>query len=114
MADRISFMAFLGFPDLFPDSRTIWLFRERMVKTEKDKIVWAELQRQLDSMGLQVRRGTIQDATFIEADRDLSKNHAVMRLKLAAAEMAPARKRGINIITDTSYIKSMCLAPSIH
>lgn len=69
MADRISFMAFLGFPDIFPDSRTIWLFRERMVKTEKDKIVWAELQRQLDSMGLQVRRGTIQDATFIEADQ---------------------------------------------
>ena len=26
MADRISFMAFLGFPDPFPDSRTIWLF----------------------------------------------------------------------------------------
>jgi IS5 family transposase len=69
MADRISFMAFLGFPDLFPDSRTIWLFKERMGKTEKDKIVWAELQRQLDSMGLQVRRGTIQDATFIEADQ---------------------------------------------
>lgn len=39
MADRISFMAFLGFPDSFPDSRTIWLFRERMAKTEKDKIV---------------------------------------------------------------------------
>jgi transposase, IS5 family len=69
MADRISFMAFLGFPDAFPDSRTIWLFKERMGKTEKDKIVWAELQRQLDSMGLQVRRGTIQDATFIEADQ---------------------------------------------
>jgi hypothetical protein len=30
MADRISFMAFLGFPDSFPDSRTTWLFRERM------------------------------------------------------------------------------------
>lgn len=69
MADRISFMAFLGFPDTFPDSRTIWLFKERMGKTEKDKIVWAELQRQLDSVGLQVRRGTIQDATFIEADQ---------------------------------------------
>ena len=69
MADRISFMAFLGFPDIFPDSRTIWLFKERMGKTEKDKIVWSELQRQLDSMGLQVRRGTIQDATFIEADQ---------------------------------------------
>src|SRR5271157_4039518 len=56
-----------------PDSRTIWLFRERMAITEKDKIVWAELQRQLDAMGLQVKRGTIQDATFIEADPGSSK-----------------------------------------
>ena len=73
IADRISFMSFLGFPDPFPDSRTIWLFRERMVKTGKDKMVWAELQRQLDAMGLRVKRGTIQDATFIEADPGSSK-----------------------------------------
>jgi transposase, IS5 family len=73
MADRISFMSFLGFPDPFPDSRTIWLFRERMANTRKDKMVWAELQRQLDAMGLQVKRGTIQDATFIEADPGSSK-----------------------------------------
>jgi transposase, IS5 family len=74
MADRISFMAFLGFPDPFPDSRTIWLFRERMARTGTDETVWAELhQRQLDAMGLQVKRGTIQDATFIEADPGSSK-----------------------------------------
>lgn len=73
MADRISFMAFLGFPDPFPDSRTIWLFRERMAKTNKDKVVWSELQRQLDAIGLQVKRGTMQDATFIEADPGSSK-----------------------------------------
>jgi IS5 family transposase len=69
MADRISFMSFLGFPDPFPDSRTIWLFKERMANTGKDKMVWAELQRQLNAMGLSVKRGTIQDATFIEADQ---------------------------------------------
>lgn len=73
MADRISFMAFLGFPDPFPDSRTIWLFKERMAKTGKKEMVWAELQRQLDAMGLQVKRGTVQDATFIEADPGSSK-----------------------------------------
>jgi transposase, IS5 family len=73
MADRISFMAFLDFPDPFPDSRTIWLFRERMARTGMDQAVWAELQRQLDAMGLQVKRGTIQDATFIEADPGSSK-----------------------------------------
>ena len=73
MADRISFMSFLGFPNPFPDSRTIWLFRERMAKTGKDEVVWGELQKQLDAMGLKVKRGTIQDATFIEADPGKSK-----------------------------------------
>jgi transposase, IS5 family len=72
MADRISFMSFLGFPNPPPDSRTIWLFKERMAETEMDKVVWAELQRQLDAMGLQVKRGTMQDATFIEADHGSS------------------------------------------
>jgi len=28
IADRLSFMEFLGYPDPFPDFRTIWLFRE--------------------------------------------------------------------------------------
>jgi IS5 family transposase len=73
MADRISFMSFLGFPDPFPDSRTIWLFRERMANTGKDEVVWAELQKQLDAKGLCVKRGTIQDATFILADPGSSK-----------------------------------------
>lgn len=73
IADRLSFMEFLGYPDPFPDSRTIWLFRERMAKIEMDKIIWAELQRQLDAKGLKVNRGTIQDATFIEADPGSSK-----------------------------------------
>jgi IS5 family transposase len=73
MADRISFMSFLGFPDPFPDSRTIWLFRERMANTGKDEVVWAELQKQLDTKGLCVKRGTIQDATFILADPGSSK-----------------------------------------
>jgi IS5 family transposase len=66
-------MAFLGFPDPFPDSRTIWLFKERIAETGKKEMVMAELQRQMDAMGLQVKRGTIQDATFTEADPGSSK-----------------------------------------
>ena len=76
MADRISFMSFLGFPNPFPDSRTIWLFRERMAKTGKDEVVWGELQKQLDAMGLKVKRGTIQDATFIKADPEKSEKYS--------------------------------------
>src|SRR5512136_1143810 len=55
IADRISFMGFLGFPDAIPDSRTIWLFRDRMEGAGKDKSVWSELQRQLNAKGLRVK-----------------------------------------------------------
>ena len=31
--ERISFMNFLDYPDLLPDAKTIWYFRERLSKT---------------------------------------------------------------------------------
>ncbi len=62
MADRISFMSFLGFPDKLPDSSTIWLFKERMAENETDKLVWAELQRQMDAMGLQVSLTSVSES----------------------------------------------------
>jgi IS5 family transposase len=66
--DRLSFRHFLGYPDVVPDSTTIWLFRDRLAKTGKDRLIWAELQRQLDEKGLKVRKGVAQDASFITAD----------------------------------------------
>jgi IS5 family transposase len=66
--DRLSFRRFLGYPDMVPDSTTIWLFRERLARTGKDRLVWAELQRQLDEKCLRVKRGVAQDASFITAD----------------------------------------------
>ncbi|MDI6720572.1 MAG: IS5 family transposase [Methanomicrobiales archaeon] len=66
--DRISFRKFLGFPETIPDHTTVWYFRERLIETGKEKAIWEELQRQLDEKGLQIRRGVIQDATFITAD----------------------------------------------
>jgi IS5 family transposase len=66
--DRISFMNFLDYPDTLPDSKTIWFFRERLSKTGRDRIIWTELQRQLDSRGIRIKGGTAQDATFITSD----------------------------------------------
>jgi IS5 family transposase len=59
--DRISFCRFLGFPGEIPDATTVWLFRERLSETGKDRAVWAELQRELDEKGLKVRKGVVQD-----------------------------------------------------
>ena len=66
--DRLSFRRFLGYPERVPDSTTVWLFRERLAKTGKDKDIWTELSRQLDAKGLRVRKGVVQDATFITSD----------------------------------------------
>ena len=37
-------------------------------ETGKDEKIWKELQRQIDDLGLKIKRGMIQDATFIHAD----------------------------------------------
>ena len=58
-----------------------------MATTEKDKVVWAELQRQLDALGLCVKRGKMQDATITEADPDRPTNREVFMLKPVAVEM---------------------------
>lgn len=68
VADRISFRRFLGSWDVIPDHSTVWLFRERLTETGKDKEVWEELQRQLDAKGYDVKKGVIQDASVITAD----------------------------------------------
>jgi len=66
--DRLSFQRFLGFPEKAPDYSTVWQFRERLAESGRDRLVWAELQRQLDAKGLSVRKGVVQDASFITAD----------------------------------------------
>ena len=66
--DRLSFQRFLGFPEKAPDYSTVWQFRERLAETRRDGLVWEELQQQLDEKGLKVKKGVVQDATFITAD----------------------------------------------
>jgi IS5 family transposase len=74
LANNVSFMNFLGFPETIPDSTTIWLFRERLTEKGKIDAIWQELQRQLDAKGLVVKEGSIQDATFITSDPGISGN----------------------------------------
>ena len=67
--DRISFMNFLGYPEKLPDRNTIWHFRERLSKTGKDRLVFNEIRDQIMAKRIRVKPGTMQDASFIEADR---------------------------------------------
>jgi IS5 family transposase len=68
VADRISFRIFLGTTEVVPDFSTVWLFRERLIKSGKFDDLWRELQKQIDEKGYTVKEGSIQDATFITSD----------------------------------------------
>jgi len=74
LANNISFMNFLGYPEVIPDSTTIWLFRERLKEKNMFDAIWQEVQRQLEEKGLTVKEGSIQDATFITSDPGRSGN----------------------------------------
>ena len=42
--NRIDFQHFLGYPGNAPDYSTVWLFRERLAESGRDRLVWEELQ----------------------------------------------------------------------
>lgn len=68
IADRFSFQKFLGYPESIPDYTTFWNFREEISKAGIGQKLLDKLNEQLDAKGLKVKKGVIQDATFITAD----------------------------------------------
>ena len=61
-------MKFLGYPEKLPDRNTIWYFRERLSKTGKDRLVFNEVRDQIMAKRIRIKKGTMQDASFIEED----------------------------------------------
>jgi len=57
--DGLSFKHFLGLPKSSPDYSTVRQFRERLARTGRDRLIWEELQRQLDAKGFSVRKGVV-------------------------------------------------------
>ncbi len=67
LADRISFRRFVGLrlEDKVPDHSTIHKFRDRIAPIMPQ--LFAEINRQLAAKGLILRKGTLVDATLIQA-----------------------------------------------
>jgi IS5 family transposase len=67
--DRLSFRRFAGIPlaESVPDHSSIWRFREELAKRGLAEKLLAEVNRQLDAKGLILRRGTLIDATILDA-----------------------------------------------
>ena len=69
LSDRLSFRRFCGFglDAATPDDTTILRFRHLLGEKGLAVKVFAEINRQLDAQGLFVKRGTIIDATIVQA-----------------------------------------------
>lgn len=67
ITDRYSFQEFLGFPNTIPDHTTIWRFKEYLAEQNLTDSIWSELKNQIKSKHLQVEKGSIQDARFVQA-----------------------------------------------
>jgi len=69
LSDRLSFLRFCGLSleDDVPDHSTFWRFRERLGQAGLIDPLFAEMQRQLEVRGVLVKRGTLIDATLMQA-----------------------------------------------
>lgn len=69
--DRMSFMRFLGLglEDKVPDAKTIWLFRDTLVKAGVMHEMFDLFAEQLQAAHLITHTGTIVDATFVDAPK---------------------------------------------
>ena len=77
--DRLSFQQFLDYPKSIPDYSTIWRFREELSEEDILDKIWNELQNQIEEKNLEVRKGVIQDASFITADPGKQKKSSAPR-----------------------------------
>jgi len=70
LADRLSFRRFVGLAldEHVPDHTTICRFRQQLVGHGLTAKLFEELHRQLEARGLIVKKGTLIDATLVEAD----------------------------------------------
>lgn len=73
--DRLTFCRFLGLSlnDRVPDEKTVWNFRERLIKKGLDKKLFELFSNTLEKHGLIAHEGKIVDASFVEAPRQRNK-----------------------------------------
>lgn len=69
--DRLSFMRFLGLSlsEKVPDAKTIWLFRESLVRAGAIDNLFARFDKHFSRSGYLAKGGQIVDATIIQAPR---------------------------------------------
>lgn len=101
--DRLSFRNFLDFPEDIPDFSTVWKIRDRLIQAGMELKIWNELQRQLDTKGYIIKKGVIQDASFIEADLGRKRHHKEKKAKEKGEEINYTENQKSHMDKDGSF-----------
>ena len=74
--DRLSFKRFLGLElrEKSPDSKTIWLWRERVLHSGLHAKIFAWFEGELTRSGFEAKDGQIVDATFVPTHKPTGKH----------------------------------------
>lgn len=101
--DRLSFRNFLGFPENIPDFSTVWKVRDRLQKEGIEPKIWNELQYQLDQKGYALKKGVIQDATFIEAELGRKRYYKEKKAEKKGEKIVYTEKQKRHIDKDGTF-----------
>lgn len=82
LIDRLSFRHFIGCDeDTVPDAKTIWLYRDRLTKSEREKELFDLFYAQLSDEGLIAHSGQIVDASFVECPKQRNSREVNKKIK---------------------------------
>ena len=81
--DRMSFMRFLGINlcDKVPDAKTIWKFKNDLAESKAAEKLFCMYDEFLEKEGLISHKGTIVDATFVDAPRQRNSRDENKKIK---------------------------------
>ena len=79
----MSFMRFLGINlcEKVPDAKTIWKFKKDIAETETVDKLFCMFDEHLEKEGLISHKGTIVDATFVDAPRQRNSRNENKKIK---------------------------------
>jgi len=79
----LSFKEFLGLScgDRVPDSRSIWLFQDKLIRQQLDEKLFSKFHQYLETLGLYVNEGKIVDASFVEVPRQRNRKEENEKIK---------------------------------
>ena len=82
LLDRLSFRRFVGcHENNVPDAKTIWLYREKLTKSGREKELFDLFYAHLSDEGLIAHSGQIIDASFIEWQKQRNSREENQKIK---------------------------------